>query len=514
MSKQSSDDKSPTASPPKKRRRKRKRRPALALIRSYQKEDWKRAIGEVKQSVPGLGVSLTVHAVIILVMSWFVIRQQDDRFAPLELGWSTVVESDALDPADVQEVIEPIVIPSVSMNQNAATAEAETTTNSDATPAENQVEQSRPQLKLADVSQSLQMRKQKRGEQDGDGEGAKKGTGREAIQSALQWLSRKQLSDGRWQLDAGYSDHGSIETDTGATALALLAFLGDGHTHLDGEFQKEVAAGLEWLMKTQKENGDFFDILEQGREAHFYSHAQATIAFCEALALTNDDSLRSAAEKGVRFLEEAQNPELGGWKYRPLNEDGIGDLSVTGWALMALHSARMANIEVDFNSFSLAESFLDSVQEEPFNPAFYQYRPDFPVSASQRLSMTAEGLLCRQWLGWPKDHLPLRDGVKFLVSERNLPEWKPNRRNVYAWYYVAQTLHNVGGENWENWFEQVLPLIVNGQQRGGDDRGSWHPMRPAGDFQERSRDAGRLYLTVMCVLILETPYRHAPLYAE
>ncbi|MBT5017481.1 MAG: terpene cyclase/mutase family protein [Planctomicrobium sp.] len=505
----------PSSNPPQqKRRRKRKRRPALALIRSYQKADWKRATGELKQSVPGLGVSFTIHIIVIVIMSWFVIRNRDSSFSPLELGWTTVVESNAEDPADEQEVIQPIVIPSVSMNKNASATEAETPIIDGETANTNPDQQSDPELKLADVSQSLQLRKEKRGEQDGDGQGAKKGTGREAIRDALQWLSRQQQSDGRWRLDEGYSNPGTIETDTGATALALLAFLGDGHTHLDGEFQKEVAAGLNWLAKTQKADGDFFDIQEQGIEAHFYSHAQATIAFCEALALTNDDSLRASAEKGVRFLEAAQNPELGGWKYRPLNVDGIGDLSVTGWALMALHSARMANIEVDFNSFYIAERFLDSVQEEPFKPEYYKYRPDFPVSSSQRLSMTAEGLLCRQWLGWPKNHLPMRDGVKFLISEKNLPEWKPNRRNVYAWYYTAQTLHNIGGENWKNWFERTLPLIVQGQQSSGKDRGSWHPLRPLGAPQERSQDAGRLYLTVMCVLILETPYRHAPLYGE
>ena len=46
----------------------------------------------------------------------------------------------------------------------------------------------------------------------------------------------------------------------------------------------------------------------------------------------------------------------------PLDETGIGDLSVTGWALMALHTARMASIEVLPEAFLLASAFLDSVQ--------------------------------------------------------------------------------------------------------------------------------------------------------
>lgn len=446
-------------------------------------------------------------------MSWFVIRQSDSTVPPFELGWSTIVESDENDPADAPEEVQPIEIPSVSMSNNsdASRVEPPTTTATEQATAQDQNNDD-PELKLADVSQSLSLRKKSAGTESGDGQGAKKGTGREAIQKALQWLVRQQNSDGSWDLNPGNTDARAIHTKTGATALALLAFLGDGHTHLDGEFQENVSRGLEWLRQIQKPNGDFFDIEEQGREAHFYSHSQATIAYCEALALTGDDSLRAPAENGIRFLEEAQNPVLGGWKYRPLDDDGIGDLSVTGWALMALHTARMANIEVETNSFFLADRFLDSVQESPSTPERYKYRPDFPVSSAQQLSMTAEGLLCRQWLGWPRDHFPLQDGIRFLLAEKNLPEWKENRRNVYAWYYVAQTLHNVGGEQWETWFENLLPLIVRAQVRSGPDRGSWHPDRPAGAPQERSRDAGRLYLTVMCVLILETPIRHAPIY--
>ena len=148
----------PSSNPPQqKRRRKRKRRPALALIRSYQKADWKRATGELKQSVPGLGVSFTIHIIVIVIMSWFVIRNRDSSFSPLELGWTTVVESNAEDPADEQEVIQPIVIPSVSMNKNASATEAETPIIDGETANTNPDQQSDPELKLADVSQSLQL---------------------------------------------------------------------------------------------------------------------------------------------------------------------------------------------------------------------------------------------------------------------------------------------------------------------------------------------------------------------
>ena len=347
----------------------------------------------------------------------------------------------------------------------------------------------------------------------GQGEGGNVDT-RKAIERSLAWIARQQQKDGHWSLTGPYDDGGTIRTDTGATALALLALLGDGNTTREGPHQAAVKNGIEWLKGIQRPTGDLFDIAEQGKEAHYYSHAQGTIALCEALALSGDESIRPAATKAVNFLVQSQNPKLGGWKYRPLAEDGIGDLSVTGWALMALHTARMARIDVPPEAFLLSSTFLDSVQISPDDASRYRYRPDEPAQEAQDMSMTAEGLLCRQWLGWPKEYAPMKKGTEFLLSERNAPLWAEGRRNVYAWYYTSQTLHNLGGDPWKSWFNQVAPLIVKAQNTSGKNGGSWNPTRPRGAFLEWSHGAGRLYFTVMCTLILETPYRHAPIYGD
>jgi hypothetical protein len=281
---------------------------------------------------------------------------------------------------------------------------------------------------------------------------------------------------------------------------------------VDGPHKAVVAKGVQWLRDHQRPNGDLFDIDQEGLEAHFYSHAMGTIALCEDLALTGDEALKPTCEKAVEFLIQAQNPVHGGWKYRPLNEEGIGDLSVTGWALMALHSARMAKIEVPDATYQTASRFLDSVQAAPDDFAIYRYRPDEPLQEPQRWSMTAEGLLCRQWLGWSRDEPALEAGSEFLRSERNSPEWVADRRNVYAWYYTAQVLHNLGGEPWNHWFSGTSQLLMSHQNVGGRQAGSWNPQNPKGAFLEWSQGAGRLYFTVMCTLILETPNRHRALY--
>jgi hypothetical protein len=341
--------------------------------------------------------------------------------------------------------------------------------------------------------------------------------GPQAIRRGLDWLKRTQLSDGRWELHQGYPDAGTstIKTDTGATGLALLAFLGDGHTHRQGEFLDTVEKGLKWLRGVQDpKTGDLHDLrYEEGRQPAVYSHALATIALCEALALTADDELREPAQRAVNYLLSSQHPVNGGWKYRPIFRESNGDLSVTGWALMALHTARMAGIDVPQEDFEKASNFLDTVQER--NGSRYKYEPLHPrerVTAA----LTAEGLLCRQWLGWPKDHPAQVEGIEFILSEAFQPQWTKGRRNVYAWYYTAQTLHNRGGDEWRKWYLRTRDILVQNQVKTGNAkvRGSWHPTQPTGMGEEYADKAGRLYITAMCLLLLETPTRHAPIYSD
>ena len=105
------------------------------------------------------------------------------------------------------------------------------------------------------------------------------------------------------------------------------------------------------------------------------------------------------------------------------------------------------------------------------------------------------------------------------MDERNRPQWSAGHRNVFEWYYITQVMHNMGGDDWKQWNQAVRDAVVRNQvtsgnvKAGQDVRGSWSP-RPEGAGEEYADKAGRLYLTAMCVLILETPYRHRPVYEE
>ena len=133
-----------------------------------------------------------------------------------------------------------------------------------------------------------------------------------------------------------YRDGGFTENDVAATAMAMLAFLGDGHTHKSGEYKDVVERAIKYLVSKQDRSGFF----ARGARSHeqMYAQGQATIAICELYGITKDSWLRPRAQLAVDFAEDAQSPE-GGWRYQVRMDS---DTSVTGWYVMALESARSA----------------------------------------------------------------------------------------------------------------------------------------------------------------------------
>jgi hypothetical protein len=240
-----------------------------------------------------------------------------------------------------------------------------------------------------------------------------------SVKSGLDWLARQQLANGSWSMKGPYSTAADIENNEAATAMALLAFQGQGHTHNgNGPYQKNVEGGIKHLLKVQDADGNFYS--GNNNMAWFYTQGQCTIVVCEAYGLTKDSKLRDAAERAVKFCIEGQH-SLGGWRYGPRQES---DTSVTGWIVMALQSARMAGLEVPKETLDKVNSYLDKASSN--DGSLYSYQPGQAPSPA----MTAEALLCRQYLGWHQSDERLVAGVQYLLG--HLPAWP--ERDVYYWY--------------------------------------------------------------------------------
>lgn len=328
-----------------------------------------------------------------------------------------------------------------------------------------------------------------------------------AVTLALDWIVRQQKKDGLWSLKGPYGDGGAQENRLAASAMALIALQGAGNTTRDGEHRANVARAWKALVKTQQPDGTFETggMLEQHA---MYAHAQATIALCEAYGMTKDPLLEEPAQRALAYAIAAQMPD-GGWRYHPPRPDqeNRGDMSVTGWYLMALKSGEMAGLPVPAAAYGKLSGFLDDVfvsddlgygyQINP-NQKFFDFRP----------ALTAEGLLCRQYLGWRRDDPRLVAGVELLLREAAI-DFDYRKKNVYAWYYATQVCHHMGGAAWTRWNRRMQEQLLGQQVQTGREKGSWDPAN-----DQWGHVGGRLYMTAMCACMLEVFYRHLPLYAD
>lgn len=328
-----------------------------------------------------------------------------------------------------------------------------------------------------------------------------------AVERGLDWLARHQAPDGRWLLDCNpFCDRvpcpssPAMQSDVAATGLALLPLLGAGHSHSEqGRYQSTLARGIAWLLSIQAPTGEFYTGGESN--SRMYSHAIGAMAICEAYGVSNDARLLLPAQKAIAFIASAQSMLDGGWRYEP---GSPGDTSVFGWQMMCLRSAHLAGIKVPLDTVRAATNYLNAAACDPAGST-YAYMPGRSVSPT----MTAEALLCRQYLGAKRQAPPMVHGAGLVFEDL----MNSQEVNIYYWYYATQMLHNMGGPNWPKWNDRVRDYLVGSQTPGpGCDRGSWDPGGPQPDRWGRA--AGRHYQTCMSLMTLEVYYRYLPLYRD
>jgi hypothetical protein len=336
-----------------------------------------------------------------------------------------------------------------------------------------------------------------------------------AVAAALEWLANAQSPDGRWdasRFGAGQElvvlgqDRGGAgaDADSGISALAILAFLGAGHSHQQGDYQTNVAKGLEFLMRCQSADGRLSG--ETSMYARMYCHSMASFALAEDLAMTGDQRLAPAVRRAVDYSLRAQHPSTGGWRY---NIGDTGDTSQMGWQLMSLWSADRAGIEIPPRTWTGAARFLRSVERGRFG-GLASYRPDGPPSTP----MTAEALYCRHVVGemiGGRDDGPAMDEA---TAQMLTAPPEPNRVNLYYWYYATLALHYRQSSSaeaeaaWQAWNSALTSALVNGQVATGPEAGSWPPNCVWGGY------GGRVYSTAVAAMCLEVYYRYAPAPAQ
>lgn len=379
-----------------------------------------------------------------------------------------------------------------------------------------------------------------------------------AVTEALKWLARHQNADGSWSTTQfekncgryGYKGQctpnefkGKDEFDVGNTGLALLAFLGAGYTPASKKqifpghaltYGDVVKRALKYLISIQDASGRIGPECEK----YMYNHTIAALALTEAYGMTNLAMLRNPAQKAVEFTVKAKNPGFG-WRYA--YQSGDTDSSVTGWAIMVLKSAEIAEISFERSVYEDVKKWYDDVSKEvDYNSI--ELKP--PASAGTSVgnlmltgykssgdagrlvalrgvnehyyynpALTAIMIMSTVFI----EKKPIAKASKAIDSILSfLPQkWSPEDRNswkladFYYWYYASYALFQVTSEKdgrWTRWNNAMKTALLETQNLKGFEGqckcGSWEPV------DRWACEGGRVYTTAMGALTLEVYYRY------
>ena len=317
-----------------------------------------------------------------------------------------------------------------------------------------------------------------------------------AVAQALKFLSDNQQPDGSWnpsttgagveRAPLGENRHGAgSNAHTALTGLALMTMMGAGNTHQEGEYADNVYRGLAYLIRSQKPNGSLAG--NASAYSSTYCHGIASLAICEATAMTKDPSAMACAERAIAYTLRMQHPATGGWRY--LKGDP-GDLSQLGWQAMVLDAGNRAGISIDRRSVAGVERFLTTVRAGQ-NGGLASYR----ANERATVTMTAEALATRLMIGQRVPKAEVDEAETFMLSR------KPGtgQDNYYFWYYATLAMHQMQDDAWQEWNTALQARLLETQTSNG----SWPTDSVWGGY------GGSVYSTSMATLCLESYYRHA-----
>jgi len=337
-----------------------------------------------------------------------------------------------------------------------------------------------------------------------------------AVLRGLIWLKYHQNPDGLWACRAFPAnckkgrctgEGASDGYDLGVTGLAVLAFLGSGHTHRVGKFQGTLGPAMRALARNQTPDGCFGKPSKDWR--WIYNHAICTWAACELFGMNRTSAqLRKMAQEAVDFLVDCQNPYLG-WRYG--RQTGENDTSSTAWAACALKTAESCGLNVPKESFDGALNWFNKVTNEKYSKTGYTgRRPADPAHTGEREgfkrheNMTAAAMFARMMIiGKKASNRPTCLGGT-LWLRRDLPDWDEANGliDMTYWYWGTLAMFQMGRSYWKAWNEPMKNALIPSQKKEGCLYGSWDPVGAWG------KTGGRVFATAINTLTLEVYYRY------
>jgi hypothetical protein len=305
------------------------------------------------------------------------------------------------------------------------------------------------------------------------------------IKGALKWLASKQQPNGAW----GYSGD-ETRHPVAMTGYTLMAFQSAGQLPGEGEFGKNVTAGMQYLLEQITPEGLFAN---RNSGQYMYGHGIASIALAELYGQTRSPAMRPKLEKIIKLIIAAQNRE-GGWRYRPVASDA--DISVSVLQVVALRAAKNSGLDVPQATIDRAVQYVKACQHAPSGGFAYQpgRDPGYARTAAAIYSLQVCGLY---------DDPMVKKGSEYLLKNYSRNEqWF-----TYGNFYAAPAQYMVGGETWAKWYSQLKDVLFKSASSIRGEMYYWEPKLDAG-----GGGVGPTFSTAVYVMILAMPYHYIPLY--
>lgn len=307
------------------------------------------------------------------------------------------------------------------------------------------------------------------------------------IKGALKWLASKQSPNGAWA-----ATEMELQHPVAITAYTLMAFQAAGQLPNEGEYGRQVAMGMQYLIDSIATDGLMGN---KNNGQYMYTHGVATIALAELYGQTKSPTARAKLDKVIKIIVSSQNNE-GGWRYRPIAYQA--DISVTVLQVVGLRAAKNAGLDVPQATIDRAVRYVKSCYHQPSGGFCYQpgQSPGFARTAAAIYSLQVCGLY---------DDPMVKAGAEYLMKnfKESRTEWF-----TYGHFYAAPAMYMRGGETWEKWYSLLNDTLVKKATVRGD-TAFWDPSETN---LEGGRSVGPIYATSVYTMMLAMPYHYIPLY--
>ena len=305
-----------------------------------------------------------------------------------------------------------------------------------------------------------------------------------AVDRGFEYLLSVEQKDGTFPGGHGRS--------TGISSLVGMCFLAKGHTPGVGRYGEAINRRLDYALKNTNGEG----LIDSGDHGNgpMYAHNISTLFMSECSGMVDAERQKQIDEKlskAINLLLRAQavqksEQHQGGWRYHPGSNDS--DLSCSGWALMALRSARLNGAPVPPKAIDAAVKYINNNFERKLGHFGY-------MDAHQhKESLTGAGLLCLELCGRHGSPENIKAGEWILENHTKLPSAE---FESYGNYYNAQGMFQLGGKYWKTYANWMYPYYLGKQEEDG----SWKDNR-----------LDKVYGTTMMILAFTVPARQLPIY--